>query len=65
MNWPIHTIRYWDHTSNSAGRVNDCFGNSVSHQVKARTTTEARRKFHAWHGKCRKGQEFPRIHSIG
>ena len=65
MSWPIMTVRYWDHASDSFGCVNDCFGNSFKVQVKARTRQEAERKFLHWHKKERKGQGLPRIHSIG
>jgi hypothetical protein len=61
MKWPTITVRFWDHDP----RVNDCFGNTSKCEVKARTCPEARRKFYDWHQKHRKGQTFPRIHSIG
>ena len=63
--WPTITVRYWDHVGDGPGRINDCFGNSFTAEIKARTTEEARRKFYVWHQKNRKGTAFPRIHSIG
>lgn len=62
--WPTIVVRYWDHR-NDAGRINDCFGNSLTVGIKARNNSEARRKFYTWHSKNRVGAAYPRIHSIG
>lgn len=60
MKWPTFIVRFWDHDP----RVNDCFGNSVIHRVKARTAKEANDKFEQWHTKKRKGNFGPRLHSV-
>lgn len=43
-NWKIYIVRYWNHSNSPIGNVNDCFGNSLSKLVKARTESEALRK---------------------
>ena len=59
MEQPAFFIRFWDHDP----RVKDCFGNSLSHEVKGRNTKEVLRKFEKWHAK-RQGVFPPRLHSI-
>jgi hypothetical protein len=43
-NYLNYHILYWDHVSNSAGYINDCFGNSKQFECRARNNDEAVRK---------------------
>lgn len=42
--WNTYNVSFWDHPKHFPGWVNDCFGNSISRQTKARNEQEAIRK---------------------
>lgn len=55
--WTNRTVRFWDHYRG----VNDCFGNSRTRTVKARTDAEAVRKCEA----LKDVESLPiRVHSV-
>ena len=44
-NYKSYTVRFWDYdNTHSSSYINYCFGNTRTHQVKARTPEEAIRK---------------------